>query len=156
MRWSIWANDSLPRDPAQLARVLGLDPVEVCEALTARVLGFFAPCDDRPERLHCPELSAQMSRLLAYRAERAASGSKGGKSSQKRRKVAISAIDKEGEAEPKAELKAPLKLAERRGEERSRDELSKGEDYSSPSIDEFVSAYESEEWGEQARISAKC
>jgi hypothetical protein len=67
MRWHLWANDTLPRDPAPMARLLGLEAAEVQAALTDRVLSFFAPAKGAPDRLMCPELAAQMQRLMERR-----------------------------------------------------------------------------------------
>lgn len=67
MRWSIWANDSLPTKPKQLALVLGLDHDDVRKNLTPAVLSFFRESKSEPDRLTCPELVAQMNRLLNRR-----------------------------------------------------------------------------------------
>lgn len=64
MRWMVWSNDSLPAKPKQLALVLGLDADDVRKALTPAVLSFFAPSKDDPDRIICPELAAQLIRLL--------------------------------------------------------------------------------------------
>lgn len=69
MRWCIWANDTLPADPAQLARLLGISEEEVRRNLTEAVLGFFrsAAAKGYGDRLECPELLDQMARLAARR-----------------------------------------------------------------------------------------
>lgn len=67
MRWCIWGNDTLPSDPAQLARVLGLPEADVRENLTEAVQSFFATAKGFSERLECPELAAQMLRLQERR-----------------------------------------------------------------------------------------
>jgi hypothetical protein len=73
MRWYIWSNDSLPADPKMMARLLGLEPEELRAALTDRVLSFFEAMKGDPTRLVCPELAAQMTRLL-WRRDRQAAG----------------------------------------------------------------------------------
>jgi uncharacterized protein YdaU (DUF1376 family) len=125
MRWSAWANDSLPRDPKQLARVLGLAETEVAGALTERVLRFFAPCANDPERLHCPELSAQMAKLLQRREEMARLGAEGGKSSVRQRKLAQASAQASAQPHAQAKTKPTLKLAEKNREEKNRTELSR-------------------------------
>jgi hypothetical protein len=67
MRCYIWSNDTLPADPKLMARLLGLEPAEVREALTERVKSFFTPAPGQPDRLVCPELAAQMVRLMDRR-----------------------------------------------------------------------------------------
>src|SRR4051812_2714326 len=74
LRWHLWVNDTVPSEPRQLARVLGIDEQGVREALTDRVLNFFALCDDRPDRLHSPELRAYMEKLVKRRADLAQYG----------------------------------------------------------------------------------
>src|SRR4051794_7969464 len=75
LRWHLWVNDTAPSDPRQLARVLGVEERGLVEALTPRVLKFFAPCGDRSERLHSPELRAYMEKVLKRRADLAEYGS---------------------------------------------------------------------------------
>jgi len=73
LRWHLWANDTVPADPKLMARLLGLDVQEVQQNLTDRVLSFFAPAEHDKTRLVCPELQAQMARLL-WRRDRQAAG----------------------------------------------------------------------------------
>lgn len=69
MRWYAWTNDTLPSDPALLARLLGLSEDEVRQNLTHAVLGFFrsAAAQGFGDRLECTELVEQMARLLEKR-----------------------------------------------------------------------------------------
>lgn len=67
MRWYVWANDSLPSDLQKMARLLGFDAEEVRATLTDAVLSFFAAAPGAPDRLICPELTAQMKRLMQRR-----------------------------------------------------------------------------------------
>jgi hypothetical protein len=67
MRWHLWANDTLPADPQLMARLLGLEAAEVQAALTDRVMSFFSPVKGDSTRLICPELAAQMERLMERR-----------------------------------------------------------------------------------------
>jgi uncharacterized protein YdaU (DUF1376 family) len=71
MRWYAFANDSLPRDPAALAKVLGRDEAEVRANLTERVMSFFRVDDEHPDRLVCPELAAAMNRIMSAREKQA-------------------------------------------------------------------------------------
>lgn len=137
MRWHVWANDSMPREPAALARVLGLDPGEVKDALTERVLRLFAPLPADATRLYCPELAAQMQRLRERALERAESGRRGGTSPRRGKSRVPSSARSSG----KAQLEAPVKLPEKSRDEKSRGELGKGGDYS---VVDFVRDYDSE------------
>lgn len=74
MRLYAWCNDSLPADPAQLARALSMQEGEVREHFTASVRSFFEPADDDPTRLVCAALVRQMERLMQRREAQAKSG----------------------------------------------------------------------------------
>lgn len=76
-----WCNGSMPSDRGQLSRVLGLDEDTVEDALTKRVLTFFIACEGNPDRLHCPELTMYMFKLLRSRKSQVDGGKKGGKKS---------------------------------------------------------------------------
>lgn len=132
LRWYVWTNNTIPRDPRQLARVLGLEEQEIRAAMTERVLRFFAPCSDDESRLHSPELSEQMSRLLTRRMERSESGRKGGESSARNRNSGQAEL----QAQPQAQHGAVFKLAEKSRTEKIRTELSKGDGL--PSQDEVI------------------
>ena len=115
-------------------------------ALTARVLNFFPQVPDDPTRIHCPELSAQMARMLARREERAESGRKGGKSSGQKRK--------ESKAQLEAELEARPKLPEKNRSEKSRTELGKGGRIAPSVEDQFVRDYQRAENSEVDQLSS--
>lgn len=74
MRYYAWCNDSVPTDPAQLARALGLQEGDVREHFTPAVREFFEPADDDPTRLVCVALVRQMDRLMQRREAQAKSG----------------------------------------------------------------------------------
>jgi hypothetical protein len=90
LRWHLWANDTVPSDPKLMARLLGLDPQEVQQNLTDRVLKFFAPAEEDKTRLICPELAAQMARLL-WRRDRQATGAELARISRKTKENTSSA-----------------------------------------------------------------
>ena len=69
-----WVNDSLPSDPASLARLVGLPIEDVKPALTPFVLAFF---EKEGDRLVCPELRAMKAQYLERREERSRSGRRG-------------------------------------------------------------------------------
>src|SRR5690554_5645482 len=52
LRLECWVNKKLPRDPGDLAKVLGLPPQEVADAIDA-VMPFFMVAD---KFIYCPEL----------------------------------------------------------------------------------------------------
>jgi hypothetical protein len=82
LRWHLWSNDTVPADPKLMARLLGLDAQEVEHNLTNRVLSFFAVAEHDKTRLVCPELQAQMARLL-WRRDRQAFGAEQARISKK-------------------------------------------------------------------------
>jgi hypothetical protein len=69
MRWYCWSNDTIPADPALVARVLGLPEAEVRASWSEAVLSFFTDTTAKglSGRLECPELVAQMGRLMERR-----------------------------------------------------------------------------------------
>jgi uncharacterized protein YdaU (DUF1376 family) len=150
LRWYCWANDSIPAEPSQMARVLGLEVQDVIQALSERVLGFFAPLPNDQTRLHCPELAAQMVANLALRNVRAGAGKKGGKTTQRRRRAEAEDVQAKLEAEIKQSLKPPEMRRDRdRGRNRDETELGRGVGKPTPpkgSVDdEFVRDMEREE-----------
>lgn len=74
LRYYCWCNDSVPADPEQLARALGLPESEVREHFTPAVRSFLEPAEDAPTRLICPALVRQMERLMLRREAQAQSG----------------------------------------------------------------------------------
>lgn len=71
----VWVSDSLPENPAELAKLLGLSLDVVNSALTDRVLTHFQANGDG--RLTCPELAELKSKYLSHHAERSAAGKRG-------------------------------------------------------------------------------
>jgi hypothetical protein len=106
MRWKVWANDSLPADPDQLARLLGLDPQEVRGNLSDAVMHFFIADPSDKTRLICPELAAQKKRLSERRRKQSIGGHKGGISKREKDKEAVTTLQGSPQAGPLAsELK---------------------------------------------------
>ena len=77
MRCYCWLNDSIPVDPAAMASTLGIPEAEVLENLTPRVLSFFELAQDDKNRLVCPALVRQMTRLIERREKQSRGGRKG-------------------------------------------------------------------------------
>lgn len=77
MRMACWVGDSVPSDPALLARVVGLPVDEVVTGLSPAVLSFFRPESDGA--LQDPELAAQMTRLVERRRVFRENGACGGR-----------------------------------------------------------------------------
>lgn len=69
MRRVVWCDDGIPADPAGIALAIRRTEGETRDALTPRVLAHFEPIAGSPGLLTCPELSRQMTRLLALRAK---------------------------------------------------------------------------------------
>jgi len=77
MRLECWTNRSVPCNPLELARVLGLQESEVTEGLTARVLRYFE-AQEGPERvLVCPQLDDYRRQLDERHSRMSAGGRKG-------------------------------------------------------------------------------
>lgn len=105
MRRECWVNQSVPKDPHELATLLGKSAEEIDTTLSVRVLHFFRELNDR---LVCPELDTYRANLVDKKQRMSEGGRRGGKSTQQQFKVA------------KATLKAMVKPL-------SRNELSGGE-----------------------------
>lgn len=86
MRLQCWANNSVPRDPARLARVLHLDYDAVKRAMTRNVMASFAPQPGDQERLMCPELEKYRAAKEQYRQEQSERGKKGAEATHSRRR----------------------------------------------------------------------
>ena len=144
MRWYCWANDTIPSEPEALARVLGLDVPEVRAALSERVLGLFERSSDDPKRLHCPELSDQMKRLLERSASLAETGRRGGRATQRSRSADAQAS---ATAHGQAGAEQAPKRTEKSRSERSRNEenCAYRESQGNPVRDEFVEEIEKAE-----------
>jgi hypothetical protein len=129
LRWHLWANDTVPADAKLMARLLGLDAQEVQQNLTDRVLSFFAPAEQDKTRLVCPELQAQMARLL-WRRDRQAAGAELARISRKTNQKSVSTKQGAHHAakQPAPELK--------RNEPNRTEPLEEGE-----VVDDFVRSY---------------
>ena len=77
MRLECWCNESVPSDPAALARVLGLNDLEINAGLTPRVLRHFASQEGTEGVLVCPRLNTYRIRLDERHAALSAGGKKG-------------------------------------------------------------------------------
>ena len=75
MKLECWVNKSLPRDPHELAVVLGLKPDEVTAALP-KVMPFFALAGDE---ILCPELENYRAHLADRHLKQSAGGKRGAK-----------------------------------------------------------------------------
>ena len=131
MRRECWVNGSIPKNPNDLADLLGKPAGEINLNLSIKVLHFFREHNDK---LTCPELDSYRANLADKKQRMSEGGSRGGKATQQQNKVA------------KATLKAMLKPLS--GGELSRDELSRGEKQSlgksitAEEINQFVSELE--------------
>ena len=131
MRRECWVNGSIPKDPNDLADLLGKPAGEVNLNLSMKVLHFFR---ERNDKLICPELDSYRANLADKKQRMSDGGSRGGKVTQQQNKAA------------KATLKAMLEPLS--GGELSRGELSRGEkqslgrDITAEEINQFVSELE--------------
>lgn len=89
MRLRCWVNGSLPKDKAQLSRLLGRNEQEVCNALTPAVMAFFKIDPDDSCRLICPELAAHMRKLMDRRIRQSEGGRAGGISRREKVKAGV-------------------------------------------------------------------
>lgn len=81
MRLECWANRTLPRDPGELARILGLAAVEVAAALPAAMVFF----SDETGEIRCPELDAYRADREAVRNAKSEGGKRGAEAANKKR-----------------------------------------------------------------------
>ncbi len=102
MQCYCWVNDSIPLDPGLMARALGLHADEVREHLTERVLSFFLPSEDDPNRLICPALVRQMMRLIDRREKQAQAGRDSAKKRRQKGNPALADRDANRSASPHA------------------------------------------------------
>ena len=110
MRCEYWANGSLPADPQVLAKTLGLPTDEVIRNLTDNVRSDFLEEDGE---LHCHALEKYREKLEANKKAKQAGGSKGGRSTQDKRRNQIAMTESQGEGDLKATLEAKPKLLSR-------------------------------------------
>jgi uncharacterized protein YdaU (DUF1376 family) len=126
MRRECWVNGSIPKDPNDLADLLGKPAGEVNLNLSMKVLHFFREQNDK---LICPELDSYRANLADKKQRMSEGGSKGGKVTQQQNKAA------------KATLKAMLKPLS--GGELSRvEKQSLGKGITDEEINQFVSELE--------------
>jgi hypothetical protein len=90
MRAYCWINDSVPLDPAAMARALGFTEAEVIANCTARVLSSFEEADDDKTRLVCPALVRQMDRLMLRREAQAKGGRDAARARREKRNPPLS------------------------------------------------------------------
>jgi uncharacterized protein YdaU (DUF1376 family) len=74
MMMQCWVSDSVPGNPPDLAKVLGVEVAEIARTLTPRVLAFF---EEHNSRLIRHELAEQKADMLKRRQEQSAAGKKG-------------------------------------------------------------------------------
>lgn len=79
MRKECWVNGSIPSQPDNLAKYLGLPLADVKGALTANVQSWFY---DDGETFVCPELEAYRNKLEGRRRSMAEGGARGGRKTQ--------------------------------------------------------------------------
>jgi hypothetical protein len=79
MHRACWVEDTVPKDPQLLARVVRLEHKDLCQCLTDRVLAHFKLDADNPERLRSLELTRQMTNLMVVRERQRQGGKEGAK-----------------------------------------------------------------------------
>lgn len=84
MRLECWVGGSVPAHPYALAKVLGFQVEDVCEALTPAVLTFFAESNGD---LICPDLEKYRIEQRARRARLSEGGRSGGKKTQSKKRI---------------------------------------------------------------------
>jgi hypothetical protein len=79
LRWYLWLNDTIPDEPALMARLLGLEEHDVRKNLTPAVRSFFRSGHHlgMGDRLECPELLDQMALLMERRRKQSNGGKEG-------------------------------------------------------------------------------
>jgi uncharacterized protein YdaU (DUF1376 family) len=115
MLMQCWVGGSVPRNPPDLARVLGLDLRDVERALTLRVLGFF---EEQDNRLIRRELVEQKTEMIARRTEQSLGGRRGAtrRWDKERQRITTSM----GKASPDPIGSPEMKSAEQQGTELKR------------------------------------
>lgn len=121
MRKECWANGSIPSQPSELAKYLGLPLTDVEAALTKNVRSWF---EDDGETIVSPELEAYRVKLEESRRNMAAGGAKGGRRTQAKRK---GTLQSSLESQLKPLNRVELNRNEQRGEELSKEVLSTSE-----------------------------
>ena len=113
-----WVNGSVPASSVNLARIIQLDERAVSDALTERVLKWFAASINDPARLICPELERQRSESIAHRQKLTEGGRRGGNATQAKYR-GQAANSSEASSQASSLAKAP----EMRCDEMKRDEV---------------------------------
>lgn len=109
-----WQNETAPLDKGRLAQLLGLNPPDVERHYGDLIACRFRADPDDPTRIFAPDLERQKQEMSDRRRKLAASGSKGGKTTQ----AAIRKAKREA-AHPPSEPSSLAKASEmRRGEEK--------------------------------------
>lgn len=132
-----WVNGSVPTSQTSLARIVQLDEQAVVEALTKRVLKWFAASTDDTSRLVCPELERQRAESIAFRENRAKAGQKGGQVTQSRNRARVI---ESSQASSTASSSA-------KATEMNRDEMKRNELKRDASIEKIDWPEEHREWG---------
>jgi len=115
-----WVNGSVPAEPWEMARTLGLDVSEVSEALTARVWRYLERRDGSEPVIVCPDLEEYRNQQAARRAGMSAGGKKGAENRWKgKQAIGLANGDPNG----------PLRGEERKGEERKGVYMEEHEDF---------------------------
>src|SRR3989442_1463984 len=77
MKEHCWANGDIPANPALISSRLGYAQADGRAGLTARGRQSFEPVPGKPDRLYCPDLEEQRSKLVARSKELSAAGRAG-------------------------------------------------------------------------------
>lgn len=145
MRWRAWGNNGIPREPELLARVLGLNVEDVRANLAESVLSFFEPDPNDPTRLICPELAAQMKKMMDRREKQVLDGSEGGKKARNNR---IQAVGTQVGTQAGSNVR-PLPVSEVKRDELKGNASSREGQLPTPRKDEWTQDYER---GEQSNL----
>jgi len=141
MRLECWVNKFIPATPSELSILLNLNPSNVQEALTDRLVGFF---ERHGDNFYCPELEAYREELAARKEAQSAGGRKGGETTQKRQRLTKPTLESELQPISQTDLQGkikPLSRGEMKREEEKREELPI-KNFDDPEIDQWVSCYE--------------
>lgn len=141
MRLECWVNKLIPATPSELSILLNLNPSNLQEALTNRLVGFF---ERHGDNFYCPELEAYREELAARKEAQSAGGRKGGETTQKRHRLLKPNLEHELQSTSQTDLQGKVKLL--RGGEGNRGEGKREElpmkNFDDPEIDQWVSSYE--------------
>jgi len=79
MQRGCWVEDTVPKNPVLLARVVRLDHSDLSQFLTPSVLAHFEPVANNQERLRSRELTRQMTNVIEVRERQRLGGKEGAK-----------------------------------------------------------------------------